>query len=62
MLGGRYYKYVTNARTPFDEVGISLNALVPGPVRDWGCGKLKQTFEGKTAPPHGCSGPSGEWR
>jgi hypothetical protein len=60
MVGGRYYRYATNTRTPFDEVGIRLNALMPGPIRDWGRGKLKQTFETKTAPPHGCSGPNGQ--
>jgi hypothetical protein len=42
MVGGRYYKCVTNTQTPFDEVGINLNAPMPGSIRDWGYGRLNK--------------------
>ncbi len=63
-LGGRYYFYVTNTDSPYDEVGIALNGIMPGPIRDWGCGRLKATFGTKALPPSGCDRPDapGEWR
>jgi len=55
MIGGRYYRYVANSDTPYDEVGIMLNGYMPGPVRSWGCGKLKARFPDQL-PPYGCAG------
>ncbi|RDL51707.1 hypothetical protein BLJAPNOD_02844 [Ensifer sp. M14] len=61
VLGFRWYQYVDNRQSPFDEVGIALNAMMPGPVRQWGCGRLKRTF-GNGLPPHGCAASNGsEW-
>ena len=57
---GRYYIYVTNTASPYDEVGIALNGYMPGPVRTWGCGRLKDTFGKKTLPPLGCEGADGK--
>ena len=63
VMGFRYYMYVTNTQTPYDEVGIELNQYMPGPIRNWGCGKLKQTFGAKTLPPFGCEGADPKtWR
>ncbi|WP_413709657.1 hypothetical protein [Rhizobium sp. Rhizsp82] len=60
VFGGRWYAYVAYASDPFDEVGISLNTMMPAPIRDIGCGMLKSRFEGKTLPPFGC-GVNGQW-
>lgn len=60
FVGGRWYAYVAYASDPFDEVGISLNMMMPQMVRDVGCGMLKNRFEGKTLPPAGC-GQNGIW-
>ncbi|MBP1875804.1 hypothetical protein J2Z19_005541 [Ensifer adhaerens] len=62
VLGFRWYQYVDNRQSPFDEVGIALNAMMPGPVRQWGCDRLKFTF-GKGLPPRGCATSDGkEWK
>lgn len=60
-LGGRWYIYVTNTSTPYDEVGIGLNGFMPAPVRKWGCDQLKKNF-GRGLPPMGCaSGDGRQW-
>lgn len=63
-FGVRWYAYVTNTGSPFDEVGIGLNARVPEPLRAWGCGRLKATFADRTLPPQGCGtrGDPARWR
>ncbi|WP_244512894.1 MULTISPECIES: hypothetical protein [unclassified Ensifer] len=43
VLGFRWYQYVDNRESPFDEVGIALNAAMPGPINLWGCDRLKLT-------------------
>jgi hypothetical protein len=58
MFGGRWYTYVSNTASPYDEVGIALNGYAPAPLRAWGCAKLHATFP-KNLPPHGCSQPGG---
>ncbi|MBM7048061.1 MULTISPECIES: hypothetical protein [Rhizobium] len=60
VIGGRWYAYVAYADDPFDEVGIGLNTMMPGPIRDKGCEMLKARFEHKTLPPAGC-GINGSW-
>lgn len=64
IFGLRWYRYVTNAETPFDEVGIDLNARVPEPLRRWGCGRLEASFGAGTPPPRGCGAPGDprRWR
>ncbi len=57
---GRWYAYVAYAGDPFDEVGIGLNLIMPGPVREIGCNKLKARFAARTLPPAGC-GVDGSW-
>lgn len=59
VVGYRWYSYVSNTQSPFEEVGIELNSRMPGPIRDWGCARLKQTFGAKTLPPYGCSTSDG---
>lgn len=60
-LGGRWYIYVTNSDTPYDEVGIALNSSLPLPLRKWGCDQLKKNFS-RGLPPHGCSAGDGrQW-
>ncbi|MFC3581922.1 hypothetical protein [Sphingomonas hylomeconis] len=58
MFGGRWYMYVAQGESPYDEVGIALNGYMPAPLRRWGCGKMEQRFPGKL-PPYGCAGPDG---
>lgn len=57
-VGWRWYSYVSNTVSPYDEVGIELNSRMPMPLRTWGCQKLKATF-GAVVPPYGCSAGDG---
>jgi hypothetical protein len=52
-IGGKWYMYVTNTKSPYDEVGIGLNGYMPAPIRAWGCAKLHATFE-MALPPLNC--------
>jgi hypothetical protein len=54
VLGGFWYRYVTNTESPYQEVGIELNSRMPEPIRRWGCDKLQSNFDG-AVPPYGCS-------
>lgn len=57
VVGHRWYSYVTNTDSPYDEVGIEFNSRMPAPVRKWGCDRLRETF-GNVLPPLGCqAGP-----
>jgi hypothetical protein len=58
MFGLRWYMYVARGQSPYDDVGIALNGYAPGPMRSWGCHKMKERFPGKL-PPYGCAGPDG---
>jgi len=63
VVGYQWYGYIANTDTPFDEVGIDLNNMMPGPVRDYGCRRLKETFGAKTLPPYGCADGTGRgWK
>ncbi|MDC9837510.1 hypothetical protein PO870_29510 [Rhizobium sp. MJ37] len=47
---------------PYDEIGITLNDAMPGPINSWGCAKLKSTFAG-SLPPYGCAAADGtQWK
>jgi hypothetical protein len=59
--GARWYRYVTNTDTPYDEVGIALNGYMPEAARAWGCAKLHVTFA-KSPPPYGCAKAGGSGR
>ncbi|ARM91852.1 hypothetical protein RHEC894_PD00347 (plasmid) [Rhizobium sp. CIAT894] len=54
FTGFRWYRYVSNTDSPYDEIGITLNNAMPGPINSWGCAKLKTTFSG-SLPPLGCA-------
>ena len=61
VLGGFWFRYVSNTESPYDEVGIELNSRMPIPIRRWGCDKLHVTFAG-AIPPYGCStGDGTDW-
>ncbi|MFN3525686.1 MAG: hypothetical protein ACK4YU_06315 [Paracoccus sp. (in: a-proteobacteria)] len=65
VAGGRYYMWVaniSNASTPYDEVGIGLHSYMPAFVQDWGCAKLQDSFGAQTLPPYGCAAADGGWR
>lgn len=61
FLGWKWYAYVTNTVTPYDQAGIELNGLVPRGWNEWGCARLQATFP-EALPPKGCEGPDGGWR
>lgn len=62
MFGGRWYMYVAQGQSPYDEVGIALNGYMPGPLRARGCHKMQQRFAGQL-PPYGCAAADGRsWR
>ncbi len=59
----QWYSYVTNTKSPYDEIGIELNSRMPLPLRKWGCDQLQANFK-RGLPPHGCAQPNGtgkEW-
>jgi hypothetical protein len=63
VVGGfRWYRYVSNTESPYDEVGIELNSRLPQPLRKWGCDRLHTTFA-NTLPPYGCQSgtDTGSW-
>lgn len=61
FVGFRWYNYVTNTESPYNEIGIELNSRMPGPINKWGCDKLHKTF-GNVLPPYGCQTPDGrQW-
>lgn len=53
IIGFRWYRYVTNVESPYDEVGIELNSRMPAPINEWGCAALHATFV-DALPPYGC--------
>jgi hypothetical protein len=59
FFGQRWYSYVTNTKSPYDEVGIELNSSMPAPIRKWGCDKLHETFA-NALPPYGCLAADGK--
>lgn len=54
VLSLSWLRYVTNSVSLYDEVGITLNSWMPGPIRQWGCDQLQANFPG-ALPPYGCS-------
>ncbi|OJF89896.1 hypothetical protein [Pararhizobium antarcticum] len=54
LTGFRWYRYVSNTDSPYDEIGITFNSNMPGPINNWGCAKLKTTFS-SSLPPYGCA-------
>jgi len=62
LTGFRWYRYVTNTDSPYDEIGIMLNNNMPSPINAWGCAKLETTFTG-SLPPCGCAADDGtQWK
>ena len=62
LTGVRWYRYVSNTDSPYDEIGITLNNAMPGPINSWGCAKLKTTFA-SSLPPYGCAaGDATQWK
>ena len=53
VLGGFWLNYVYRGATPYDEVGIGLNAALPRPMRAFACRALRERH-GNVLPPHGC--------
>ncbi|WP_435169803.1 hypothetical protein [Falsirhodobacter sp. 1013] len=62
VFGFRWYSYVSNTDSPYDEVGIEINSRLPARLNQWGCDKLHATF-GNVVPPYGCAAGDGTtWR
>jgi hypothetical protein len=60
LVCGKWYSYVAHAETPFDDLGSSINSIMPGPINRIGCDMLKQRFGNIPIPPKGC-GVEGRW-
>jgi hypothetical protein len=60
VVVGRWYIYIAYSHDLFDEVGVGLNMMMPDPVRQIGCAKLKERFGHGSLPPAGC-GANGAW-
>jgi hypothetical protein len=62
LTGFRWYRYISNTDTPYDEIGITLNNAMPGPINALGCAKLKATFA-NSLPPYGCAADNAtQWK
>ena len=59
FFGQRWYTYVNNKTSPYDEVGIQINSALPSPIRKWGCDKLRANFP-NAVPPNGCAAGDGK--
>jgi len=46
--------YVTTSPTQFDQIGMEINNVLPGPINEWGCDQLQKRF-GDDRAPHGCT-------
>lgn len=51
---GYWAWYVTTSPTQFDQIGMEINNILPGPLNEWGCGELQKRF-GNDRAPHGCT-------
>lgn len=51
---GYWAWYVTTSPTQFDQIGMEINNVMPGPLNEWGCDQLQKRF-GNDRAPHGCS-------
>jgi hypothetical protein len=60
VVVGRWYLYIAYTDDPFDEVGVGLNMMMPEPVRQIGCTRMKERFGRGSLPPAGC-GENGIW-
>ena len=49
----QWYRWATAGDSPYDEIGIDVNAYMPAPLRGWACGRIAQRFPG-SIPPYGC--------
>lgn len=52
-FGRPWYRWATAGESPYDEVGIGVNDMMPGPLHLWACSRIAQRFPG-TLPPSGC--------
>ncbi|MGR9478702.1 hypothetical protein [Rhizobium leguminosarum] len=56
------FRYISNTDSPYDEIGITLNNAMPGPINAWGCAQLKTTF-GTSLLPYGCAAENAtQWK
>ncbi|WP_375464718.1 hypothetical protein [uncultured Methylobacterium sp.] len=53
ILGWKWYSHVTAGSSPYDEIGIDVNARLPAPIREWGCARIMERFP-RAVPPYGC--------
>ena len=52
-FGWPWYKWATAGESPYDEVGIDVNNMMPSPLHNWACARIAQRFP-HTLPPSGC--------
>lgn len=54
---GYWSYYAAYGTNPNEPVGVALTRWMPGPLKDWGCGKLASRFQGGA--PTECSSVGG---
>lgn len=60
FVGGKWYFYVAHADSPYDDLGSSINSIMPGPINRIGCSLLEKRFGDIPIPPKGCN-VAGRW-
>lgn len=51
---GYWVYYVTSAPSQYDQIGMEINNILPGPLNAWGCAQLQKRFGDQNAP-FGCT-------
>ena len=52
-FGWPWYQWATAGESPYDEIGIDVNNMMPGPLHRWACARIAGRFP-RTLPPSGC--------
>ena len=56
MIYQFWYQFAVNGNSPYDEIFIEINGVMPQPARSWACGKIAERFPG-SLPPYTCQAP-----
>ena len=54
VVGGYWAYYVFAAASPYDGIGVAINARLPDQARAYGCAELKKRHASAQAAPEGC--------
>ena len=56
MIYQFWYQFAVNGDSPYDEMFIEINGMMPQSARNWACGQIADRFPG-TLPPYTCQAP-----